>query len=597
MKNVGLIGLIALSGTLGLSGTAAANLADAAGEATRTQGKIDAVTVYRGQALVTRVVDLELATGLHEIVVTDLPAHIVRGSMHAEGNAGVVIRSVRYREQPVRADVREDVEALNDRLSELQDESARLARRLETLTRQKAYIERLEQFTATNAMSELSKGVLDAGTLKELSEYIFQQHDTIAEAEIELRFETDRNKEEIELLRREQNALGARSTRTARDAVITVDIRDNGRTSLDLRYLVNRATWEPSHTVRGNIEQETMLSEYFASIEQTSGEDWGDINMHLSTATPSLVARAPQLASLQLQLRPLAQARPQSSEQSRSALAQSQIVFEQSRANRADVFANSKSAADNFADLDMSLNTVARSFQLLELQGSSDLVLTDSGDSSEGHSVTYTVSGRTNLPSRPERQLIQISSTEMTGDFYKIAVPVLTSYVYEEAKVRNRAPSVLLAGPVTTYAGGQFVGNSMFDDIAIGEEILVGLGINSDLRSAREVIDHSEEVQGGNRVVTLTYRLSVENFGEQETSVRLMDRLPLVDPSEIRLTILNDGSSENELVQSFSNKQDDGIMTWNITVPARSIGDEAAAVEYTVRLEYDRQMGLVSTGQ
>jgi hypothetical protein len=185
----------------------------------------------------------------------------------------------------------------------------------------------------------------------------------------------------------------------------------------------------------------------------------------------------------------------------------------------------------------------------------------------------------------------------MTGDFYKIAVPVLTSYVYEEAKVRNRAPSVLLAGPVTTYANGHFVGYSMFDDIALGEEMIVGLGINSDLRSERVVIDHNEIVQGGNRVVTLTYRLSVQNFGEEDTSVRLMDRLPLVNPAEIRLTVLDDGSTGNELVNAYQHRINEGTMSWDLRVPARSIGEEAAAVEYTVRLEYDRQMGLVSPGQ
>jgi hypothetical protein len=45
----------------------------------------------------------------------------------------------------------------------------------------------------------------------------------------------------------------------------------------------------------GALMREPVPVEYNASIEQMSGEDWSDVRMTLSTATPSLVARAPEL--------------------------------------------------------------------------------------------------------------------------------------------------------------------------------------------------------------------------------------------------------------------------------------------------------------
>ena len=62
------------------------------------------------------------------------------------------------------------------------------------------------------------------------------------------------------------------------------------------------------------------------------------------------------------------------------------------------------------------------------------------------------LASRTSLPSRSDRQLIQIAALPLKGDFYRLATPVLTSFVYEEARLTNNSDRVLLAGFVNPYA-------------------------------------------------------------------------------------------------------------------------------------------------
>ena len=586
-----MVGMLVASA--GLTISAAASAEAASRSEVRVDGEIDSVTVYRGQALVTRSIDLAVEPGIHELVVADLPAHLVSGSLHAEAGADVSIRSVRYRERPVRVDVRDEVSELDGKLDALRSSLARLERRSETIAGRKAYIKNLESFTAENAMVELSKGVLDAATLMELSEFIFAEQEKIEGLEIEVTTQRDELTGEIQQLEREKSALGARSTRTAREAVIMVETRDGAGQDLNLRYLVNRASWDPSHTVRADIPSEELIAEYFASIQQTSGEDWNDVEMKLSTATPSLVAKAPQLTALRLELMPNGSGPRQSAKLNREALVQSRIVADQMRQSNVAVFGNSRSASDNFADLDRSLNRIATDYQILELQaGTAITSVGQSVPSSAGHTVTYTIPGRTALPSRPERQSIQIAATPLEGTFYKVAIPLLTEFVYEEAAVANDSSNVLLSGPVTTYADGQFVGYSMFDDVAMGEQMIVGLGINSDLRSERVVIDQQEDTQGGNQVVTLTVRLTVQNFGNEDTLVRLIDRLPQVDPQQVQLDVVDAGAATSPFVDDPEAVRTDGRIAWNLRVPAKSIADNAASVTYTIRIAHDRQMSL-----
>ena len=189
-------------------------------------------------------------------------------------------------------------------------------------------------------------------------------------------------------------------------------------------------------------------------------------------------------------------------------------------------------------DFDATLNDVARESQVL------DLMITAKVDragkqahesDSEGVSVSYLLNGHTSLPSRSDRQLIQIASIPMKGDFYRVAIPVLTSAVYEQSDLVNSSKMVLLAGPVSTYVDGQFVGHGDLPTVSIGESFTIGLGIDSSLRAHRELAKKNESIQGGNRVVDFTYQLSLENFRTEATPVRLIDRLPTAKESEVKL--------------------------------------------------------------
>jgi uncharacterized protein DUF4140 len=113
----------------------------------RVPGRVTHVTLYRGQAMVTRTIPIEGAKGSKELVVGDLPEQVVADSLFAEGGEGIEVRAVQFRSRAVgeepRNEVRkvdEGIEQVNDKLLEHQgagtvDQADRLPRPARRLCR------------------------------------------------------------------------------------------------------------------------------------------------------------------------------------------------------------------------------------------------------------------------------------------------------------------------------------------------------------------------------------------------------------------------------------------------------------------------------
>lgn len=586
---------IRLAAVFAVAGLAASAHADPI----QTKGTIDEVTVYRGQAMVSRNVPIEAAPGLAEILVTDLPEHVVPASLFAEsaGGKGVEVRSVRYRIRPVLQDVNEEVRKLDAKIRDLDDQVRASQRKSELLAEHKAYLAKLEGFVAPTATTELTKGVLNAETLANLTQLLLTQRQTLADSELKLGVEQRDLAEQRALAARERDTIAGRSNRTIREAVVLVNVPAAAKGgAIKVRYLVDDAGWSPSYTIRADGGKDKVLVEYHAAIQQMSGEDWGDVSMTLSTATPSLVARAPELKPMQVSLASVAPPQSQAAAadyfNAKKDLASRQKETEQARgrSNQAQTFQDGKPGGAVLAikgeGFDKALNDLAGDIQLLDLLSKDRVVRTSivtGGKGEEGLSITYTLAARTSLPSRADVQQVQIASMTMPAEFYKVATPVLTEFVYDEAQATNDSKLVLLSGPVSTYVEGRFVGSGEVPTISSGERFTVGFGIDSSLRASRELVEKTDNIQGGNRVVDLTYRLGIENFGEAAAKVRLLDRLPKARESEIKLTLVDGGSAQVEPeVQKKT-----GIMKWELTAAA---GSKATSLEYKFRLEHDKQL-------
>src|SRR5215467_11547064 len=177
----------------------------------------------------------------------------------------------------------------------------------------------------------------------------------------------------------------------------------------------------------------------------------------------------------------------------------------------------------------------------------------------------------------------------MESKFYHVSVPVLTSFVYREAEKSNSSDNDLLAGPITVYLDGRFVGRGEIPTVSRGQTFVVGFGADPQLRARRELADKHDGVQGGNRETRFEYRLIVENFADEVTRVRVLDRLPHAENgADIRVTLGETSDSVSDDKLYLREERPMGLLRWDIDVAANAAGEKARLIDYHYTVEYDR---------
>src|SRR5262249_41062106 len=151
-----------------------------------------------------------------------LPLKIRPESLHAESSDDVKVRSVRFRQRPVVQDTREEVRKIDARIEAIGEKQAANHKKGDLVTEHRALLTSLQQFVAPTATVEMTKGALNADTLQNLTTFIKDQRDKLADEELALAKDAKSLQGDLEQAQRERQQLTAGSSRTVYEAVVLV---------------------------------------------------------------------------------------------------------------------------------------------------------------------------------------------------------------------------------------------------------------------------------------------------------------------------------------------------------------------------------------
>ncbi|GGH33306.1 conserved hypothetical protein [Cribrihabitans marinus] len=476
-------------------------------ETIAVSSRVTEVTMHPDSAAILRRAEVSLPAGRHRLVLQGVPASAVSESLRVEvegaRQTGTLLRQDRV--PPRDADTpeidaaRQRIEEIEDRIRGVEDD-ARRARLAGSAAE--------ASLTFLRGLGE-NEGLAEAGpdTLRDIARMIRDEAGAAGAAALDAEIAARRIEDQLSDLRDELKAAQqALAALTVEDEdrlfiAIEVDAPEAADATVTLRYLVRGATyWTPAYDLRlATGDAPSLTLERSALVRQTTGENWTDVALHLSTLAP--VGRAEPNALLPLRLR----------------IGPPEAPVRQSR---------SQPESDGLASLVApALEAPAPPPPLWKV--------------AEGPGVTYSYAVPVSIASSADLLRLRLDSLSQPAQERALAVPFHDQTAFHMARVEDGWGEELLPSQYAArYVDGVLVGTSGFPGLAAGQEAEFGFGPIDGLRIKRDVLDQSEGDRGLiNRSSERNERveIEVENLTGRDWPLRVLDRVPYSEQEDLEI--------------------------------------------------------------
>ena len=583
-------------------------------ETQTANGTISDVIVYHGRALVTRTVELEKSGGDVELLIENLPERILPESLYAQAADGVQVLSVRYRVKEIEKDMRAEVRAIDEQIETTEKELYRVKRDTQLAHNTAQRFAKMWEFGFEGADLSLDRAAFSSETMKDFTSYLEEKGQHWHTQAVELEQQTKDLEKQLAKLNSEKAKLSQQHKRSIRQALVYLHVpKTAASNAIQLSYLVDGANWSPQYNLKATPDKKLVDIKYNAVVHQSSGEDWTNAKLALSTAVPALVATPPTLEPLQITLTTAAN-RPQSYSRSEqpsinpsSMGLPSEAVQMQQQADSYSYMDQSQLFVDNYSNrraniskgikANKDLNFFAGNSQMIEFEADKKLLQqirqkTVAIRRAEGVSVMYQLPGKLTLPSKSDQQLVTIASIECPATLTFVAAPLLTDYVYLQGNLTNTSDTILLPGPADTFRNGEFVGKADMKLVTIGQTFTAGFGVDSQIQVTREFKDKKIETLWGNRVDENQYRIEINNYKDTAVALRLMDRLPWTENEALGIEMTSNSHPLSTDAEYFRTQKDNGILRWDLTLKPKTNSKTATVVNYAFTMKYDNDLAI-----
>lgn len=501
---------------------------------------IDSVIVYPAGASVVRTVPIDLPAGPSLVVVDGLPIDVEADSITVDGAADtrLEIGSVATQTIPAGRIADPARQSIRDEIRGLEDERAIVGDRIGALDGRRRFIEKMLETLPRGFGEALGEGSDAQGFAQwsVASRALGEELDAVAIANRALQREDRVLAERIEERAKALADLPAPRGSLELKIELVADAPLKG--TLTIGYRTPSAWWVPSYhallTTNGEGDAPSLTIVRRAEVTQATGEDWSDVALTLSTARPSIGTAAPFLhASL--------------------------AGFDRAYGAGAGGYAHAeKRVAPSSAP---SARSLYGEDAVAELAGDQAAVaieaIADFGD----FRADYAVPGRVSLASGEGSRAFRISTETGTPELEIRAVPVLSSAAYLTARFMAPSAAPYLAGKVSLFRNGSFVGLGSIPFVNGGTKVDLGFGVDDRVKVTRVSIDRAVADTGiltRSHTDTRRFRITVENLHETPMTITVLDRVPYAQDERIIVERLDDGT------QPTAENVDDqrGVLAW-----------------------------------
>ncbi|CAF1033344.1 unnamed protein product [Brachionus calyciflorus] len=482
------------------------------------------VVVYQDRAEVKRCLKTSLRKGENEIVLTHITPSIDNDSVRVDGKGNATVLDVICETKTIQIDKNETNERLQKSSLEIKNIENKIEETKFKLDRYNKKTQVLNEFATTLSKPTNTVSNNDQVELASSKQNIdnFLSFIDLYSTKLEL-FDTDKLtvqnllndlNEQLKIANENHRVLAYGSNYETK-IEITILVQCNLEKSdieLDISYLVRNASWSPKYDIRVNGKERSMIINYFGLISQTTGEDWKDTKMYLSTAVPSIDGNVPVLGTQSVKFR--SSYRPKSFKK---------MMMRSVRESKAELLCDStlEDCQDEYS-----------CFKQIEAEVNTSEI---------GSTSTFEIPRKSSIPSDGKTHKVSIAIIDLSPEFEYETVPRKNNHAYIKAKVKNISEYTLLSGPANVFLDNNFVSKTFLNSYSPQEELDLSLGVDPAIRIDYKPVKKYTTKSGLLSKTTskmFIQVIEIKNTSMNKIKILLSDNLPLSTDEKIQVKLI-----------------------------------------------------------
>ncbi|MFY8090102.1 MAG: DUF4139 domain-containing protein [Chitinophagaceae bacterium] len=348
------------------------------------------------------------------------------------------------------------------------------------------------------------------------------------------------------------------TSKTTGQLIVQIMAQKAEDAKFDISYYAPNAGWTPSYEMRVKSVDNSFKLGYKALIFQSTGLDWKQIPLTLSTSNPNQTNTTPLLQAWYLQ-----QYVPQLYGNIQTAKRQALMNSVQTLNEVVVTGYNSKEFNIN----DEKSKDVSNYLKVNESQ----------------LYTSFDIDLPYDIPSDGTGYSVNIKEEDIKATYKHYAVPKLDKDAFLMAEISDWENLDLLPGQANIIMDGKYIGKSFIDPNSTVDTLNINLGRDKRVSIKRVTIKNTEKVKikGDNKTESFSYEIVVKNNKKQPINLLLKDQFPLSNDKEIEVALVNDGEAEINT--------EIGVLNWKLTIPAGE--SKSKQFGYTVKYPKTKIIG------
>ncbi len=587
-----------------------------------TKATLDAVTVYRAGAEMVHSAKINLAKGNAEIIIENLSNAIEINSVQLKTSDNVTVMGIEFNTDYLKDEIK------NTRTKMLEDSAEKINTAIDKIKLEESITADLLTVLKANKEIKGTQTGLSVAELMKLMDYYKIKSAELQAELLQLKQKKDKLGKLAEKVAAQIAEEEKKNNKSTGNLVLQLNCAIAGKYDFIITYITNNAYWNAFYDLKATSVTAPLKLIYRAKIFQTTGIDWKQVKLALSTSTPTQTGNAPVFKAWFLSyINPVEKYnRDLSMMNSIQSFNQSSFKKESSGAaagvelnevvttgygikirgtrsvtgNTAPIYMVNgvQMEAGSIASIDK--NTI-KDIQVLQspaasaiygARGNNGVIVITLKDGLDDYisvadrelDVIFTIELPYDVPTNGKAQTATLKEYDVPAIYKYYAVPKLDKDAFLLAEVADWEGLNLLPGDANIIFEGTYIGKSFIDPSSTNDTINLTMGRDKRVVVKREKLKDFSSVKflGTNKKQIFTYEITIKNNKKDAIDMLLKDQYPVSQNKEVEVELLESADA--------AVNDETGVLTWKLKLPPGEV--RKIRISYSVKYPKDKVLNL-----